>query len=113
ISNTSGGLIEGVYAVKISGSAGTVTNAGTLLGTGSLGVGVYLAAAGRIVNTASIGGVSGIILGNTGSNTIDNFGIISGGTGGTSGRAINLGNGTTNQVIIEQGSTLVGVVGNF
>src|SRR5262249_5668611 len=65
---------------------------------------------GSLVNTGSIGGTTGLVFGNNG--TIDNFGVISGGTGGTAGQAIKLGNGT-DQIIIEQGSTLVGVVGNF
>src|SRR5262249_53003410 len=112
VSNTSTGLIEGVYAVKITGGAALVSNAATIVGTGGLATGVYLSAAGRIINSGSIGGMSGIVLRNGGANTIGNFGVISGGPGGTAGRAINLGAGT-NEVIIEQGSALVGVVGNF
>src|SRR5437763_10370 len=52
VANTA--LIQGYTGVDISGAAGTVTNSGTITGTGLLGFGVRLGAGGSVANTGLI-----------------------------------------------------------
>jgi fibronectin-binding autotransporter adhesin len=65
------GVVNGVY---IGGSAGTVTNSGTILSSGTAGAatGVVLKAGGTIINSGTIGGGNGtaISFGGTGGNRL-------------------------------------------
>ncbi len=85
-SGATGALIAGSQnGINVYGAAGTVTNYGTIAGSG--GAGIYLGAGGTIVN----------------------FGTIS----GANGTAISLGQAGGNAVVIEAGSALDGAISGF
>jgi hypothetical protein len=54
-------LIQGYYGVEISGQAGTLTNDGTILGTGKYGVDL---AAGGVITNGGVGAAQALIKGN-------------------------------------------------
>jgi uncharacterized protein with beta-barrel porin domain len=120
-SSTIAGVISGgQYGVRIIGSPGTVTNAGTITARGATGV--YLGAGGSVTNQVTTGGagpIAGVISGGqygvriTGSpGTVTNAGTITGLTGtgvylGAGGSVTNLGviagviSGGNNGVLVE------------
>ena len=84
--NASTGTITGTSTgILVGGGTATITNHGTIIGSGTAGVGVLFAS-----------GATG---------TVDNFGTLIGGTSGNSVRFA----GGTNELILETGSTLIGV----
>jgi hypothetical protein len=125
-------LIQGVDGVDTSGGYATVTNSGTLLGSGSASfyTGVYLGDGGKLANgalnntSALVEGYTGAILKGAGFST--NFGTIWGAgettsygvslddgaslTNGASGRAIGLIEGYTG---VQLGTTGVNSVANY
>ena len=67
VANTGTGLIEGTSGVFIKGSAGTVSNAATIIGTA--GYGVYLGPGGSVANTGTgliKGSFGGVFVGTAG-----------------------------------------------
>ena len=56
------GLIEGHYGVRIAAVAGTVTNSGSIVGTGSVSLGVYVFAGSSVDNTGVIEGAEGVYI---------------------------------------------------
>jgi uncharacterized protein with beta-barrel porin domain len=108
VTNQSGGVIASYYAgILVTGAAGTVTNAGTITATSSLGgEGVFLNAGGSVTNQAG-GGITGFSdgVGVTGAaGTVTNTGTIT----GTHRYGVDLGAGgsVTNQA----GGTIIGAV---
>ncbi len=97
------GSIQGYAAVAANGAA-TVTNGGTLFGSGNFGVrlnagGALTNAAGGLVVSGSVGlGVFG------GAGTVDNAGLIAG-----SGTALRLANGFANRLVLRPGGQIIGV----
>jgi hypothetical protein len=89
VDNTGTGLIDGYRGVYILGTAGTVTNSGTILGTASYGV--RLLAGGTVVDSGTISGASGtaVYFGGIGSNLLalqsgyQLSGLVVGSTAGT------------------------------
>lgn len=88
--------ISGAYAgIRISGAAGTVTNAGTVSGTDN---GVYVYLGGSVTNLAT-GTITGqrAVYGGLGALTVGNAGIIAGGTAvSQSGVRLRTGGSVTN-----------------
>jgi Hint domain len=83
LTNTSGGAIGGTgvgYAVTgVGAGPATVVNAGSIAGTGSRGVGIYLSDGGKVANSATAALISGsfdaiIVKGAAG--TVSNYGTI-------------------------------------
>ena len=74
------------YGVEINGSSGTVANFGSIEGTGSFGVGVYLVAGGSVTNGAS-GASIGLITGGDWGVKIGAAGM----TAGSGGTLVNFG----------------------
>ncbi len=115
-SGSTAGVITGVhFGILISGSSGTIANFGTIEGTGSVGIGVYLAAGGLVTNGASgsgaaliEGGGGGVRLVGTGG-TVVNFGTIA----GTAGAAAILFDTAGDVLMIEPGSVLSGALAGF
>jgi hypothetical protein len=100
VNNAQGGTITGSSTVSNDGSstglgagvyvatgAGMVNNLGTIIGTGTSGIGVYLKAGGAVangaatVNTAIISGSRIGVVALAAGTMITNFGTISGGSG--------------------------------
>ena len=119
VANTA--LIQGYTGVDIFGAVATVTNSGTITGTGQLGFGVFLGAggsvgntglvsrveiygaAGTVTNSGTIVGLSGVVLGAGG--TVVDSGTITGG-----GTAISFGGTGGNLLVLEHGYELGGGV---
>ena len=102
-SGSTDGVITGVFqAIGITGSAGTVTNFGTISATGTYGTGIYLGAGGSVTN-GSIGVAGASITGGArgvaiyfSAGTVSNLGTITGiGTNG-SGVKLSLGGSVDN-----------------
>ncbi len=98
VANTA--LIQGYTGVDIFGAVATVTNSGTITGTGQLGFGVFLGAGGSVANTGLIQqqygfGVGVEISGAAG--TVTNSGTI----GVRSGLALSAGGSVDNTGLIE------------
>ncbi|MGC2415687.1 MAG: hypothetical protein WA459_23690, partial [Stellaceae bacterium] len=71
-------IVGGPFGIDITGGAATVTNFGTIAGTGSAGTGVFLAAGGTVTNSGLIAGaVDGVSIANT-SGAVINLGTIAG-----------------------------------
>ena len=112
-SGSTSALISGVLnGVAVNTSAGTVTNFGTVAGTGTAGAGIFLTAGGSVANGASgsvgakiSGGHNGVEISGA-AGTITNFGTVTG--SGVAG--IYLASGTASDTIISSG-VIQGVTG--
>src|SRR5262249_23254746 len=125
--DNSAGLIEGITGIKVLGTTGTVTNAGTIQGIGApANVGVYLAKGGSVDNSGLIKGAAGIYVKSSAA-TVTNTGTVQGTTGnglrlfmggtviaagtisGGNGTAINIANtGGPNLLVLDPGYKLIG-----
>ena len=86
------GYLHPGYYASFTG-IGTVVNDGSIAGTGTAGIGVYLLAGGSVTNaaSASIMGAKGGVIGVGGPGIVANYGSIAG--TGTTGSGVNLGSG--------------------
>jgi hypothetical protein len=124
ITNTASALIEGYNGIGFAGSAGTVSNAGTIIGTnrqgagfgvgGSLGnsgqvtgaIGVYISGGlGTVTNSGTISGTAGVGVGLYAGGTIIDTGTITG-----AGTAIRFGGAGNNLVDVTPGYVISGKV---
>jgi hypothetical protein len=138
---TSALISGGGDGIMLFDGAGTVTNGGTIAGTGQSGVGIALDLGGSVTNDAG-GATAGLISGSKSgiavygaAGTVTNYGTITstaasgagagiylgagativnfGTISGANGTAVNLGAAGDNEVVIEAGSVLEGAVANF
>ena len=104
VNTVKGALIQGHNGIDIFGAAGSVTNAGTIAGTGYFDVGVSLFAGGCVANTGLIqGGRVGVYIGGA-AGTVTNSGTIAAGgrRGGGSG-VVSWGGSVGNTGLIQGG----------
>ena len=121
VKNLAGATIDGTVGVSISGGAGTITNAGSITGSG----GTAVAMAAGFTNAVSLavgGGFTGVVhAGNTAGGTISGqTGVAMTGKAGTvasagtivgvGGTAVSLAANFTNRVQVDSGAVFTGIV---